>query len=116
MTLIEQIQALLDPLAAGGAWYAVNTAEPPVYPYIAWQRITSAPNVSLLGPSDVQSTLIQVDVYSRQVGEMDLIGKLVASSFAAWPVQNAPQASQDLYEAPVKAFRISQDFLVWSAF
>ena len=114
MTLIEQLQALLDPIAAGGAWYAINTSEPPIYPYIAWQRITSPPNVTLEGPSDLQSTLIQVDVYSRLVSEVDLLGKLISATFAAWAVQNAPTTSQDMYEAPVKAYRISQDYLIWS--
>ena len=114
-TLIMQLQALLDPLTAGGAWYAINTSEPPIYPYAVFQRITSPTNVSFEGPSDLQSTLVQVDVYSRLISEADALGSLIAGAFAAWSVPNVAQSSQDFYEAPVKAFRVSQDFMVWSA-
>ena len=65
-TLIQDVQALLSGLSpAGGVWYAINTTEPPAYPYIVWQRIVSVANVSLGGPSNRQNTRIQIDIVAR---------------------------------------------------
>ena len=114
-TLLEDVEALLATTSpAGGVSYAINTAQPPVYPYIVWQRIVSTPNVSLKGPSDLQNTRIQVDVYARRISDADTLQKLIAAAFAGWSVQNVPLSDQDMYEPDVKAFRISSDWSVWA--
>ena len=112
--LIEQVQALLDPLAAGGAWYGINTVEPPTYPYIVWQRVVSTPNVWLSGPSLMQNTRIQVDIYARRISEAETVANAVETAMAAWSVQNVPLSSQDLYDEEVKAHRVSKDYSLWS--
>jgi hypothetical protein len=114
-TLIEDLRTLLNPLAAGGAWYQVNSTEPPVYPFITFARISSSANVSMQGPSDVQNTRIQVDIYSPSIAEAVGIETAVESAFAAWTTQNVPLTSQDLYEDVIRAYRISKDFSVWAS-
>lgn len=113
-TLIEDLDALLNPLAAGGASYGVNTASPLVYPYIVFQRVTSAPNVSLGGPSLMQNTRVQIDIYALRQSEAVAIETALEAAMAAWSVQNVPLLSQDLQEPDVKAFRISKDWSVWA--
>lgn len=114
-TFIQDVQALLTTLApAGGVWYAANTTGEPVYPFIVWTRITSTPNVSLGGPSDLQNTRIQVDIFSRSVAEAESIGKALDAAMAGWSVQNVPISSMDMYEEPVRAYRVSKDFSVWA--
>lgn len=112
--LLTQLQSLLQPLAVGGAWPMVNTAEPPVYPFIVYQRVVSISNDTFDGPSDLQSTRVQVDVYSRSVSEVDAIGTAVANAFADWSVPNSPLSSADLSDPVVKAYRTTQDFSIWS--
>ena len=114
-TLIENMQAVLAPLAAGGAWYAVNSVEPPVYPYIVFQRIISPTNNTLLGASDVQNTIIQIDIYSNLISEAATLAVTLASALAAAPFTAIQQSSQDLYEPDVKAHRVSSDWSCWSA-
>ena len=114
-TLIEQLQTTLAPLAAGGCWYAVNTQEPAVYPYIVFLRIVSTTNNALGGPSDLQNTRIQVDVFSNRIGEANSIELAVEQAMTAATLFGSVQISQqDTYEAEVKAFRSSADFSIWS--
>lgn len=114
-TLIEDVTALLTTLApSGGVHYGNNDAQPAAYPYIVWQRIVSTPNVTLDGPSDLQNTRIQVDVFSDRISQASALGTSVEALFAAWSVQNVPESSQDLYEAAIKAHRVTLDFSVWA--
>jgi Protein of unknown function (DUF3168) len=113
-TLIEDLHTLLAPLAAGGAWYAVNTTEPPVYPYIVVQRVASDANASLGGPSNLQNTRLQVDIYALRIADAAAIELLVEAAFGAWATQNVPLLSQDFFEDPTRAFRVSKDYSVWA--
>lgn len=113
--LIQDVQALLAALApAGGVWYGINTAQPPVYPYIVWQRIASSPTVALGGPTDLQNTRVQVDLYSRQLSEVAALESAVEAAFAASAITNVPLSSQDLYEPDVRAYRVLKEFSVWA--
>ena len=113
-TLREQLQALLQPLAAGKAWPMVNTSESAVYPYIVYQNIVSVRNDTFDGPCDLQFTRVQVDVYALSVAEMHAVGTAVANAFADWAVPNSPLTCADLSEPQVKAYRLTQDFSVHS--
>ena len=113
-TLIEDIQALLNPLAAGGAWYAVNTSEPPVFPYIVWQRIVSTSNNTFAGPSDLQNTRIQIDVYALKVSDMSAIETSIEVVMAGASIKNVLLSSEDLYESELRAYRCSKDYSVWA--
>ena len=113
--LIEDLSALLGPLnPAGGVWYGANTAQPPVYPYIVFQRVVSTANVSMNGPSDVQNTRVQIDIYALRISEAAALDSALDAAFAGAALVNVPISSQDFYEDMVKAFRISRDFSVWS--
>ena len=113
-TFIEDIQALLSPLAGGGSWYAVNTVEPPTYPFIAWTRVSSTPNVSLSGPTLLQNTRIQIDIFSRSVKEMFAIEAALEAAFAASAITNVPLSSADAFEDQVRAHRCTKEYSVWS--
>lgn len=114
-TLIQDVQTLLAALApAGGVSYGLNTASPTTYPYIVWRRIASAPNVSLRGPSLLQNTRLQIDIYSRTVSEVTAIETALEATFAAWSVQNAPLLSSDLVDPDTRAFRVIKEYSVWS--
>lgn len=107
--------ALQSVQAPGGAWYGVNTSQPLVAPFITMQRIASASNVTLLGPSDLQSTRMQIDVFSETIKEADAYMKAVDAALSAvFGAAAVPGVSQDLYEAPVKLWRITKDFTVQS--
>ena len=115
-TLVQDIQTVLSTLSpAGGVWYGVNTTEPPVFPYIVWIRVGSVPNVSLAGPSDLQNTHIQIDILSRQVSELVALESALEAAMAAWGVQNVPLGTQDLYEEPVRAWRVSKEYSIWAS-
>ncbi len=113
--LQQDIYALLAPIApAGGVWQLSNTREPPVYPYVVFSRVSSTDNVSLGGPSAMQSTRVQVDMYALKLSEINALETAVETAFKAWAVQNVPLSSQDFYDDQVKAFRTSRDFSVWA--
>ena len=113
-TLTQDLQALLLPLASGGAWYGANTQEPPSYPYITWLRISSSPNVSLQGPSLLQNTHIQIDIFSLYAAESQTIEVAIEAAFIASSITNVPLSSADRYEDMVRAYRITKEYSVWA--
>lgn len=116
-TLMQDIGAVLaalQPARKDFAWVAINTAEPPVYPYVIYQRIVSTFNNSLSGPSDLQNTRLQVDVFGRgYTAAAALAQQIGAAMLEAFPTA-IPLSSFDVYEDAVKAHRISTDFSIWS--
>ncbi len=119
-TLVELVQALLDPVSPGGAWYAVNTTEPlaldvngAVQPYIVWQEIVSTDNVSMGGPSDLQNTRIQVDVYAPRIATATALTKAVDAALLASSLTVVPLSNQPVYEEPVRLWRRIRDYSIW---
>jgi hypothetical protein len=114
-SLIQDVQAKLVSLnPAGGVFYGINTTEPPVYPFIVWQRVVSNANAVLQGPSDLQNTRVQVDIYSRSLQQAAQLETALEAAMAAWSVQNVPISSVDVYEEEVRAYRITKDYSIWS--
>lgn len=114
-TLIEDLRGALLALApAGGIWYSINTTEPPIYPFIVMQRVVTTANVSVLGPSALQNTRFQIDIYSKQISEAASIAKALQTLMAASAITNVPLTSQDFYEPEAQAHRVSMDFSVWA--
>lgn len=115
--LAQDIQALLSALPglSGGAWHVINDAQPPVYPYLVWSRIASPANVSLSGPSGMQNTRIQVDIFSRSVSQLDGLSKALDAAMASWSVQNVPLGGMDSYEDMVRAYRATREFSIWAS-
>lgn len=113
-TLIEDLQALLAPLAAGGAHYAIAET-PATQPYIVWQRIDSVPNVALSGPSALQNTRVQIDIYATTVQAAVAIEVALEAAFAASSMQNVPVLSQEFFENDTRLYRISKDYSVWAS-
>lgn len=114
--LVQDLQALLVTLApAGGVFYGANTTEPPTYPYIVWQRITSTTNVSMGGASATQNTRIQIDIMSQTIPEATAIETALETAFAASSIVNVPISSQDIYEDLVRAFHVMKEYSIWAA-
>lgn len=113
-TLLEDIQAVLNPLVTGGSSYLRNEAQPPVYPYIVFAFVVSTANVALRGRSDLQNTRVQVDIYSRTVAELDALGNALLAAMDASALDSIPLSQLDLDEPDIRAFRRTQDFSIWA--
>lgn len=113
-TLIEDLQAVLDPLATGGAWYGAFTLQTQPSEYIVWLRVASTSNVNLVGPSDLQNTRVQIDIYARTIQRAAAIETALESAMAAASITNVPISSQDIYEPDTRLFRIIKDYSVWA--
>ena len=112
--MIQQaLQAVLAPLVAGKSFpnLASQDATPP---YIVYQRVVSVTHNNLLGPSDLQNTRVQIDIYSRRISEAAQLETALEASLASWSVQNVPISSVDVYEEEVRAYRITKDYSIWS--
>jgi len=114
-TLIEQMQAVLSPLAAGGSWYAVNTSAPPAYPYITFQRIVSKTNNSMEGSSDVQNTIFQVDAWALRIADANALAASIRTALDGAAFTAIQISRHDLWEKDVKAHRCIADYSCWSA-
>lgn len=114
-TLHEDVQALLATLApAGGVWFQQNTKQQPVFPFITWLRVVSVANVNLEGPSDMQNTRIQVDVFSLNANEAHALAKQVRDLMFNGQIKCAASTVQDVYEDAILAYRVIQDFSLWA--
>lgn len=114
-TLVEDMQAVLAPLATGGSWYQVNEQQPATLPYIVFSRVTSPANVTMQGPSVLQNTHVQIDIYSRNAGELVNLGNQLEAALLAAPFINIQLSSRDLYEAETKLRRTCYEYSVWSS-
>lgn len=116
MTLSEQIQAALAAIApAGGVWQDACTASPPTYPYAVWQFVSSTINNSLYGPSDLQQSRVQVDVYSMAVVERRTLSDAVTAAMLGGPWPSCVQIDeQSLFEDQTRIYRKILDFSIWS--
>ena len=112
MTLQTDLQAVLAPLASGGAWN-LRAAQNTVAPYIVWQRVVSTINNSTLGVSDVQNTRVQIDAYAREYPVVDALACAIAAAIAGG-FNGVKLSEQDFFEDETRLYRISQDFSVWS--
>ena len=114
--LIDRVQAVLQPLAAGGAWLGVNAAQPPVYPYLVHQYVAADPNANLDGANPLQYARVQVDVYAKRGSEAVAIGRAAQAAMQADPLAAAALAGLGgpLYDAETRTFRYSADFGIWS--
>lgn len=114
-TLIQDINAALEELEpAGGVFNAINTAEPPVFPFIIFLRVVSAFNNTLDGPSDLQTTRVQVDVlhrtYSLAADLATQVQQKLMDRFSSFPNACVPLTAFDAYEDAIKAYRVSTDY------
>ena len=114
-TLLQDLQAALNPVTAGGAWFQINTAEPPTFPYIVYSRVVSPTNNTFAGPSDLQNTRVQIDLFSLKASEVESLCLAIDAAMQAQFGSRSIQISdQDLYEDAVKAFRVLRDYSVWA--
>lgn len=117
-TLAQTLQAVLDPLAAGGSWFIENTQTPPVYPYIVWMNVVSSTNVSFDGASDLQNTRVQIDIFhtSSVSGAAQQLGQVEAAiraAMAAASLVNVPLSSYDMSVPEVRAYRRVLEYSIW---
>jgi hypothetical protein len=76
--------------------------------------VVSNANAVLQGPTDLQNTRVQVDIYSRSLQQAAQLETALEAAMAAWSVQNVPISSVDVYEEEVRAYRITKDYSIWS--
>ena len=113
-TLMEQVAAALEPLVAGGAWPGRATIEPILYPYITFFRVVTAAELTFDGLTDMQSTRLQIDVFTLRYGDADaLLRRVIATMLGAFVVGSVD--SQDFPPDPsTDAFRCMADLTLWS--
>lgn len=113
MTLMEQVQALLNPLATNGA-HVMIAPQGTQAPFIIWQRVISQTENVLLGATNVQNTRMQIDCYASKYSDVITLKTTVENAMAGAAFQNVQLTEQDFYEADVKLFRVSFDYSIWS--
>lgn len=116
-TLVQDIQAVLNPVLAGGSWYAVNTQEngaATTFPFATFIKTASSTNNTLGGPSNLQNTHVQVDVFSDTVSGLETAAQAVSAAMQGASFTNLMLSSQDYYESEVRFFRRSFTFSIWS--
>lgn len=113
-TLIEDLQTLLNPLAAGGSWYMLNDQEPPTLPFIVFQSIVSPTNNSFQGPSNLQNTRVQIDMFGLRMSDVITVANAIESALLASNIGNVQLSVQDMYEPAVKLSRRMMEYSVWS--
>ena len=113
-TLDESIQALLLPLATGGAHQDV-AIQGTIAPYIVWLNVVSPTNNTLSGASNVQNTRLQVDCYAPSAAARKTLSDAVIAAMATASFKNVQITEQSNFETDTKLFRKVLEFSIWSA-
>lgn len=113
-TLIEDLQAVLAPLATGGAHYGGCLVQPVPDEYLVWLRVVSVPNVTFDGPSDLQNTRVQVDAIAKTVARAAELADAVTTALLASGLTVVPLETQDMFEEEVRRWRVISDYSVWA--
>lgn len=109
----EQLQTVLAALV-NGASYPNLAVQDAVAPYIVYQRITSVTHNNLLGPSDLQNTRVQIDVYDKTYVGVQQIAAAVRAAMQSAPFTNLQLSEQDFYEVDVRLHRVTLDYSIWA--
>jgi Protein of unknown function (DUF3168) len=112
-TLDESIQALLDPLATGGAFQDIAT-QGTIAPYIVWLNVVSSTNNTLSGATNVQNTRLQIDCYATSAAARKSLSDAVIAAMATASFKNLQITGQGSFEAETKLFRKIIEFSIWS--
>ena len=119
MTLHTTLNAMLNPLAAGGAWPLVARQGTPT-PYIVYQRIGSDVLNIIDGPPPLDNTHLQIDVYASVYSDALQIADNIASTLQAAVESGAIGcyalvSPRDLFEPDTRLYRVLMEFSVWTA-
>ena len=114
LTLMQQIAAALEPLAAGGAWPGRNTNEGAVYPYITFFRVIRPNEMTLDGPTNLQPSRVQVDSFSTRYGDAASVARAVRQRMLARFVIGSIDEQDFPPDPDTDAYRVAIDFNVWS--
>lgn len=114
MAIEGQIQALLGALVSGRCYPIINTSTDIVSPYITFQVIDESPVTVVKAPDNIENRLVQIDIWAETYGTAKSLEKQVKAAMNAASIANSPVASQDLYEAVSKEYRVLMEYSVWS--
>ena len=117
--LDEEFQAILaqgsPATAAGERVYAMRAPQSStVLPRITYQRITTSPETSLSGSSNLDAVRIQVDCWARTfLGAVALAAQARGLLEADTKFKPLCQGITDFHEPETDLFRRSMDFRCW---
>lgn len=114
MSIQLQFEALVSgATSAGTRVYPLTAPDGVTKPYITYQRVAVNSENVLFGDSGLVNTRLQVDMFAKTYGEVDVLAQQLDALMDGWSVQNVSILSQDGYEPDVKVFRVSTDYSIW---
>ena len=94
-----------------GRCYPLTVPEKPVAPYAIYMQVSNTPEVTMENTIPVESTRVQVDVFSKTYAEVQDLSDQIRSVMMS--LGAIPLSAGDLYEGEVKLYRVTQDFSIW---
>ena len=113
-TLQQLVRAAIAPAVAGNVWYGQNMAVAPTYPYATFLFVSSTSNISFDGPSDLQSSRVQVDVFDRDTGNARALAAQIAALMQVAFVVGSIDTQDFPPDPDTKVYRCMTDFGIWS--
>lgn len=120
MTLANLLKDALTGIASGGAWFMRARDNCPL-PYIVYSAPANPINNTFDGPSDLQNSRIQIDIYASTGDQLKTLEAAVVAVFGnrtaligspvAWSSLQENQI--DLFDDDLKAFRSMLEFSLW---
>lgn len=120
MSFLQDITALLKPLAPGSAWKnnAPASAMTPdanglIKPFIVFTRIVHTDENDLDGPTGLANVRLQVDYIAQRAADSDALRLQGDAAFKRWPIKNLPISLQDLDDPSVGLSRVMREYSIW---
>ena len=115
MTTEATLQALLDPLAAGGCWPVVNTSTTITYPYAVFYEVSGIPDITLESYSGLTKKRFQIDCFGTSYGQAKTLAKNIRGALDAATVTSEMIAEMDgQYDPSTKTYQTILEYYIWS--
>ena len=98
---------------AGARVFPMTAPDSTVRPYVIFQRVSTSSENVLYGATGLANTRMQIDVYSDTYAGAQALAVQIDTLMNGWIVPNTSVLEQDIYEDPVKLYRVSMDYSIW---
>ncbi|WP_186275797.1 DUF3168 domain-containing protein [Burkholderia gladioli] len=111
----EQLVAMLKASLSVKCYPMVAPADAPL-PYVVYQRVASPVANTLDGNGNppINQTRMQIAAWDLTYPGSQQLAASVTAAMLAWSVQNVRLMDHDDYDGDRKAYRVLQDYSIWS--
>ena len=100
-------------LAYGIKIYPLKAPQNTSFPFIVYQRITTAPDYSLSGFANLSNVTIQFDAYATNHSGVRTLSSALHTAMQSATFKNILENDMDFLDPDLDGYRVTQDYSIW---